>query len=370
MLKDDVDDNNDPSPLCDDPVDLSFSTLHGLYDRVKSLTLMLSHHEGGSNLSLLEFDDHEGDDSLPDEVLDFLQRHLRLDDRAALLAGSADPAHLQLAADFLETELKGLQLAASRLRLKLRLPGRLGRTPNAPTELDLLHETWSLAFVASSPPADPADPDRIDLRLLSQFKPQQPDLILHQTAAAFSRFRLANLGKPLLPDPATPLSPGQLLALDSLNRQLQEEYNALQLLLLRRLDVTVQAFLWSPKGEAHRGQIEQAVQRCRPLIERPLWHNALEVQEARASLLAWRPRSKSGGRAAHPEGVRLDALPDRGGRVTGGKGEVRKTAANVRARAPVKASEKGQRSETAGQPQRKQKQKRMKVQGNWNKKRN
>ena len=289
------------------------------------------------------------------------------------IVGGAEGEGWEEACGLLRKELRALERLACRAQQKSLLPGRLGRVPAGACEVDLLRELW----LASGSPAasgggqrdDPVEELEGRYRL---FLAHRPSAVVEGVAEGLGRGRVREEGPRLLD--ARVLEGGRRERLEGLNGLLREEYAAMQLLLLRRLDVTVQAFLWSDKGRAHSAAIRLAASLAKPLLERPLHHGPLEVQEARQRLL-WHPvRSKStrvrpSSSPSSSSAPVLGPLIDRGGRVQSGRRAVSSlTAPRSRPAAAAAPLSSLPRPERASTPKKNQRNKRGRVQGNWHSK--
>jgi hypothetical protein len=130
---------------------------------------------------------------------------------------------------------------------------------------------------------------------------------------------------------ASKLRPEDMRALSQLNKALRADYRSRRQMLLHRLDVTLQSFLWSEKGAEAKAEIESHIAPLRAALQAEPAHvsvdtllaagpEALDAAEARVtsagSGLTEAPVAKS---------VVIGAVPDRGGRC----GERRPSAADL-----------------------------------------
>lgn len=73
-------------------------------------------------------------------------------------------------------------------------------------------------------------------------------------------------------------SPEELRTLDEINAILREDYRVRRQMLLKRFDVTLRSFLWSPKVEGREDEVEKAIDEVRrDLSEEPVSVTAREV---------------------------------------------------------------------------------------------
>lgn len=134
---------------------------------------------------------------------------------------------------------------------------------------------------------------------------------------------------PLLP--AASASPALLSSLAEINELLRSDYALRREMLLQRLDVTVQAFMWSAKAEGRESEINAAVApKRRGLSVQPAAIRAADAFSAGAELSAALSQrvtdsSTKGLRAASVKTVLIGAVPDRGGRV----GDMRPSARDM-----------------------------------------
>lgn len=176
-------------------------------------------------------------------------------------------------------------------------------------------------------------------------------------------------GQRILPFVGSSLSPAQRQELHRINDQLRNEYQVLQVLLLRRLDVTLQTFLWSQRGQANRSAIEAQVERTRSALQHPLDRQIFEALEARESLLEIRTRTKSslGQKREVVQSTLIGVVSDRGGRLGGGTRSA-SSMPFLRPRSrPVKQASTPA-SSSASQKPRGKRNKRGRVQANFNRK--
>ena len=127
------------------------------------------------------------------------------------------------------------------------------------------------------------------------------------------------LSAPLLnPSLATP---ELLTALVEINNALRDDYAVRRSMLMTRLDVTVQLFLWSHKAEGKEGEITSSISaRRKALTTSPAVIRPNDAFEAGSYLANWYHQrvtdaSSRGLRSSAVKSVRIGAVPDRGGRV-------------------------------------------------------
>ena len=125
--------------------------------------------------------------------------------------------------------------------------------------------------------------------------------------------------RPLL-EPSQASEP-RLRVLEDINGALREDYSMRRSMLLQRLDVTVQSFLWSDKVQGREDEVLAAVaHKRRGLVAAP---SAIVPEDAFAAggeLTALHSRritdaGSAGLRSSIVKGVIIGDVPDRGGRV-------------------------------------------------------
>jgi hypothetical protein len=145
-----------------------------------------------------------------------------------------------------------------------------------------------------------------------------------QVQAKVQRAR-AGLPSPLsfgtIIDPAS-LDAGARAALQGLNDELAVDYARRRAMLIARLDVAVQSFLWARKAEGREGEIEATIGPLVAVLRAPpapiRVENALAAAPGIAIEATGRPLGRAGG--ASVKGVVIGRVPDRGGRVGDAKG--------------------------------------------------
>ena len=107
----------------------------------------------------------------------------------------------------------------------------------------------------------------------------------------------------------------------SINDALRVDYGTRRAMLLQRLDVTIQSFLWSEKAVGRESEIESALAQRRRALQSTapaiVPDDAFAAGPEVAALLLRRitDASSAGTRAAAVKAVRIGDVPDRGGRV-------------------------------------------------------
>ena len=121
---------------------------------------------------------------------------------------------------------------------------------------------------------------------------------------------------------ATDASPDVLSLLSAINDHLRSDYALRREMLLQRLDVTVQSFLWSVKAQGHEGDIMGAIRSRRAALSgnpagiQPSDAFAAGPDLSRALTARMTDDNTRSMRAASVKGVLIGRVPDRGGRVT------------------------------------------------------
>lgn len=116
-------------------------------------------------------------------------------------------------------------------------------------------------------------------------------------------------------------TPELLKILTEINNALRDDYAIRRSMLMTRLDVTIQSFLWSHKAEGREGEITSSISaRRKALTTSPAVIRSMDAFEAGGYLAEWYHQrvtdaSSRGLRSSAVKSVRIGAVPDRGGRV-------------------------------------------------------
>lgn len=228
---------------------------------------------------------------------------------------------VSLIVDFLVTELQAARFALARtndrrpgdasslLLSSSSLAAAVSQTPEASLEgeLGLLCKLLSIPSSAESIRSHPA-------RALMQVKARVAKLVSSLPPGALTDTMA------LLDSKAA--TPELLATLGEINAVLAQDYTLRREMLLQRVDVTVQSFLWSFKAEEREGEIAAAIgHKRRALTSTPAAISPADAFTAGPELTAVLSQritdaSTKGLRHSSVKGVIIGAVPDRGGRVT------------------------------------------------------
>jgi protein FAM98B len=136
---------------------------------------------------------------------------------------------------FLSTELQALQI----LQNKKRKNSQLDKNSEIYQEVQAMCETLGI----------PESPASDILLMLNQVESKVKDIL--------SKVQKNHVGKPLL---KVNLNPEQVEKLESINHALSCEYESRRLMLVKRLDVTVQSFGWSDRAKVKTDNIARIYQ--------------------------------------------------------------------------------------------------------------
>lgn len=231
---------------------------------------------------------------------------------------------LPLLVDYLAMELQAARLALSKAaeRAAAAAPPPLA---SLDSELGLLCRLLSIPSSSESLRSAPE-------RGLTQVKGKVAKMLERAPPGAL------DATAPLLP--AASASPELLSSLAEINELLRGDYALRREMLLQRLDVTVQAFLWSARAEGREAEINAAIApKRRGLSAQPAAIRAADAFSAGAELSAAlsarvTDSSTKGLRAASVKSVLIGAVPDRGGRVTDMRPSARDTMPSWASRRP------------------------------------
>lgn len=173
--------------------------------------------------------------------------------------------------DFLITELQAVRMVASKNPALLKT-----NTSSAPAETTDQYESdtakhMKFMLMALGFPKPPANINGFQLfsKIESKIKElisQNPDLV----------------GKSLL---KVRMSDKQWEQIHNINMVLAEEYKTRREMLLKRLDVTVQSFMWSDKAKQHENKIAEVYQPIRRSLQQTTQVGTPEILAARDHLL-------------------------------------------------------------------------------------
>lgn len=115
------------------------------------------------------------------------------------------------------------------------------------------------------------------------------------------------------------LSEAESEALRNVDEALRREYRVRREMLIRRAEATTSSFLWSPRVESRKGELQQEVESSIARMSKEPSVNAdEEVKRAKRAQVAFAARKTSTGEAGRlnssVKSVRIGAVPDRGGR--------------------------------------------------------
>jgi len=231
-------------------------------------------------------------------------------DRASLqdfvmAAGFSMPrTEMPLQVDFLTTELLTCRFALSKRERRDALVSHAGS--GFDVELGLVCKLLAIPAATEALRAHPERP-------LTQLKARLVKLVERLPPAAL------HASLPLLSGAAA--TPESLVSLREINQLLQSDYALRRQMLLQRLDVTVQSFLWSPRATGREADILAATDyKRRGLAAEPAAIRAEDAFTAGVELtVALSQRitdgSTRGLRYSSVKSVLIGAVPDRGGRV-------------------------------------------------------
>lgn len=192
--------------------------------------------------------------------------------------------------------------------------------PTAAPAATLDTEVLLLCKLLSVPPGSEEQLRRHPEKALAQVKAKLQALLARLPVAGGASVQsVLSLPAPLLP-PSGATAP-VLAMLTPLNQLLREDYATRRAMLLKRLDVTVQSFLWSARAQGREADILASVGARRralaplPALIRP--EDAFQAGPELAAVLSERitDPSTKGLRFSSVKAVRIGAVPDRGGRV-------------------------------------------------------
>eukprot|EP01137_Pigoraptor_chileana_P021879 Opistho-2@86139 len=125
------------------------------------------------------------------------------------------------------------------------------------------------------------------------------------------------IGRPLLTER---LSPAQLAKLADVNTMMEAEYGTRRRVLLKRLDLTIQAFKWSEKAKKHEDELIRVYAPLRRRLSAAAPVSLYDVRAARDDLVRVVRISddavRQGTKSALLGSLLIGKVPDRGGRVS------------------------------------------------------
>jgi hypothetical protein len=211
---------------------------------------------------------------------------------------------MPLQVDFLATELLTCRFALSK---RERRDARVSHAGSGfDIELGLICKLLTIPAATEALRAHPERP-------LTQLKARLTKLVERLPPAAL------HASLPLLSGAAA--TPESLASLREINELLQSDYALRRQMLLQRLDVTVQSFLWSPRATGREAEILAATDyKRRGLAAEPAAIRAEDAFTAGVELTAALSQritdgSTRGLRHSSVKSVLIGAVPDRGGRV-------------------------------------------------------
>jgi Protein of unknown function (DUF2465) len=251
---------------------------------------------------------------------------------------------VSLLVDYLATELQAARFALFKKKegsaggLHFLLSNSPSTTALAEASLDgELGLLCKLLSIPSSGDSIRSHPERA----LTQVKARVAKLVSALPSGALTKT------VPLLDGRAA--TPELLATLSEINKLLAQDYALRREMLLQRVDVTVQSFLWSAKAEGREGEITAAIShKRRALSSSPAAINPADAFVAGPELTAVLSQritdaSTKALRHSSVKGVIIGAVPDRGGRVTEMKVSARDLMPEWAARKPEGGSGGGGR---------------------------
>ncbi|KAL6060678.1 Protein fam98a [Balamuthia mandrillaris] len=121
----------------------------------------------------------------------------------------------------------------------------------------------------------------------------------------------------LMNPPSQGFTPAQLALVAEIGHALAQEYQGRKEVLVKRLDVTLQSFLWAKRVEDYKAEIEGIIEEKRPGLDQRSVFGIYDVLTATEDILRLRPYPTP--QAAMPtplvKTLLIGQVPDRGGRI-------------------------------------------------------
>ncbi|XP_060558330.1 protein FAM98A-like [Ruditapes philippinarum] len=205
--------------------------------------------------------------------------------------------------DYLITELQGVTMVATRnpALLKTTAPTAAADVPDQ-YESDTARYL-KLMLIALGFPKPPANITAF--QLFSKLETKIKELMSKHPNA---------IGKPLM---KVRLSDKQWDQVHKINTALCDEYKTRREMILKRLDVTIQSFMWSEKAKQNENKIGEVYQPIRKILKSTTVIGVPQILSARDDLLRIQKTSSGSAREATKcaiNRVLIPRVPDRGGR--------------------------------------------------------
>ncbi|XP_078314757.1 protein FAM98A-like [Crassostrea virginica] len=203
--------------------------------------------------------------------------------------------------DYLTSELQTAQILAVKKPQELRTTSSDGATQSGGNESDIARHL-KLMLIALGFPKPPANIN--SFQLFSKVETKVNELVSKHPGV---------MSKPLL---KARLSDKQWEQIMKINDSLVREYTTRREMILKRLDVTIQSFMWSEAAKKRENEVASVYQPIRKLLKASCELSVADILAAREDLTYLHKTSSGDSRMRCAiNKVKIPKVPDRGGRV-------------------------------------------------------